>query len=151
MRTRQEKEAVEILLVEDHPGDIRLTVEALKEIDLPNNMNVVNDGTEAIAFLKKEGRYKESPRPDIILLDLMLPRMTGHEVLAVIKSDKILKTIPVAILTSSQNEDDIHRAYKNKANCYLVKQPDIKILAESIQNFCGFSKLIKGNMESIAS
>ena len=151
MRTQQKCEAVEILLVEDHPGDIRLTVEALKEIDLPNNMNVVNDGTEAIAFLKQEGKYKESPRPDIILLDLMLPRMTGHEVLAVIKSDNILKTIPVAVLTSSQNEDDILLAYKNKVNCYLIKQPDIKELAECIQNFWGFSRLIKVNMESIAS
>ncbi|MBN2531575.1 MAG: response regulator [Spirochaetales bacterium] len=148
MRTRQGGKAVEILLVEDHPGDIRLTVEALKEINLPNNMSVVNDGTEALAFLKQEGKYEKSPRPDIILLDLMLPRMTGHEVLAKIKSDKKLKNIPVAILSSSQNEDDIMLAYKNKANCYIVKQPDIKELAECIQNFWGFSLLAKESMNS---
>lgn len=150
MRTQQAGKAVEILLVEDHPGDIRLTFEALKEIDLPNNMSVVNDGTEALAFLKREGKYKKSPRPDIILLDLMLPRMTGHEVLARIKSDKNLKTIPVAVLTSSQNEDDIILAYKNNVNCYIVKQPDIKKLAEYIQNFWGFSLLAKESMKSSA-
>ncbi|MBN2444305.1 MAG: response regulator [Spirochaetales bacterium] len=148
MRTRQAEKAVEILLVEDHPGDIRLTLEALKEIDLPNNMNVVNDGTEAILFLKRKGKYEKSPRPDIILLDLMLPRMTGHEVLAQIKSDKKFKNIPVAVLTSSQNEDDILLAYKNKVNCYIVKQPDIKELADSIQNFWGFSLLVKENLKS---
>ena len=150
MLTQQAEKAVEILLVEDHPGDIRLTYEALKEINLPNNMSVVNDGTEAIAFLKQEGKFKKSPRPDIILLDLMLPRMTGHEVLAVIKSDNSLKVIPVAVLTSSQNEDDILLAYKNNVNCYIVKQPDIKELAECIQNFWGFSLIVRMNMESSA-
>jgi chemotaxis family two-component system response regulator Rcp1 len=150
MRTQQAGKAVEILLVEDHPGDVRLTFEALKEIDMPNNMSVVNDGTEAIAFLNQEGKYGKSPRPDIILLDLMLPRMTGHEVLARIKADKNLKNIPVAVLTSSQNEDDIILAYKNNVNCYIVKQPDIKELAECIQNFWGFSLLVKESMNASA-
>jgi CheY-like chemotaxis protein len=150
MHTQQAGKTVEILLVEDHPGDIRLTYEALKEIDLPNNMSVVNDGTEALAFLNREGKYKKSPRPDIILLDLMLPKMTGHEVLARIKSDKKLRNIPVAVLTSSQNEDDIILAYKNNANCYIVKQPDIKELADCIQNFWGFSLLAKESMKSSA-
>lgn len=129
---------VEILLVDDNPGDIRLTQEALKESKIINKLNVVEDGAEAIDFLKKVGKYENVSTPDLILLDLNLPKKNGREVLAEIKEDKILKLIPVVILTISTAEEDILKSYKLHANCYITKPVDmnqfIKIV-RSIENF----------------
>ncbi len=116
---------VEILLVEDNPGDVRLTMEALKESKLRNKLHVVEDGVEAIAFLRGTGKYANEPRPDIILLDLNLPRKDGREVLAEIKIDENLKRIPVVVLTSSKAEEDILKSYNLHANCYITKPVDL--------------------------
>lgn len=112
---------VEILLVEDNPGDIRLIEENLKEFKVGNNLHVVKDGEEAMAFLLKKGKYREAPRPDLVLLDLNLPKKDGREVLEEIRADKDLSTLPVVILTSSKAEEDIAKAYKLHANCYITK------------------------------
>ena len=117
---------VELLLVEDNPGDVRLTREALKDGKVCNNLHVVEDGVEAIAFLRREGQYGDVPRPDLILLDLNLPRKDGREVLAEIKGDPKLKHIPVVVLTSSKSEQDILRSYRLQANCYITKPVDIE-------------------------
>lgn len=128
----------EILLVEDNPGDVRLTMEASKENKMYNNINVVKDGVEALTFLRKEGKYSNAPRPDIILLDLNLPRKDGRQVLEEIKNDENLKRIPVIVLTTSQAEEDILRAYGLNANCYITKPVDlnqfIKVV-KSIEDF----------------
>ncbi len=116
---------IEILLVEDNPGDVRLTMEALKESKIHNMLRVVEDGIEAILFLRKQGKYASMPQPDLILLDLKLPRKSGDEVLAEIKSDKDLKRIPVVILTSSKSEEDILKSYNLYANCYITKPVDL--------------------------
>jgi chemotaxis family two-component system response regulator Rcp1 len=112
---------IEILLVEDNPGDVRLTKEALKESKIRNTLHVAEDGVEAIAFLRKEGKYATMPRPDIIILDLNLPRKDGREVLAEIKVDEDLKRIPVVVLTTSRAEEDILKTYNLHANCYITK------------------------------
>ncbi len=112
---------VDILLVEDNPGDIRLIEENLKEFKVGNNLHIVEDGEEAMAFLRKKGEYREAPRPDLVLLDLNLPKKDGREVLEEIRADKNLTTIPVVILTSSKAEEDIAKAYKLHANCYITK------------------------------
>lgn len=117
---------IQILLVEDNPGDVRLTAEALKDVQASTNLSVVPDGFEALAFLRREGRHFNAPRPDLILLDLNLPRMKGQEVLAAIKSDPDLKRIPVCVLTSSQSPDDVLSAYNLHANCYLTKPADLE-------------------------
>ncbi len=111
----------EILLVEDSPGDIRLTVEALKESRITNNLHIVNDGAEAIDFLLKTGEYANSPKPDLILLDLNLPKINGFEVLKKIKEDETLKVIPVVVLTTSQSEIDILQSYQLHVNCFVSK------------------------------
>lgn len=111
---------IEILLVEDNPGDVRLTIEALKEGKVANQINVVMDGMEAMAFLRHEGKYKNAPIPDMILLDLNLPKKNGREVLAEIKMDSKLKHIPVVVLTTSQAEKDIIMTYNMHANCYII-------------------------------
>lgn len=116
---------IEVLLVEDNLGDIRLTQEALKENKVLNALHVVRDGAEAMTFLAGEGRYADMPRPDLVLLDLNLPKKDGREVLAEIKSDPDLKHIPVVILTSSEAEDDILKAYGLRANCYITKPVDL--------------------------
>jgi CheY-like chemotaxis protein len=116
---------VEILLVEDNPGDARLTTEALKEAKVRNKLTHLADGVEALAFLRREGKYANTERPDLILLDLNLPRKDGREVLAEIKADEQLKRIPVVILTTSQAEEDILRAYNLNANCYVTKPVDL--------------------------
>lgn len=129
---------IEILLVEDNPADVRLTREALKEEKLYNNLSVVTDGVEAMAFLHREGSYAGAPRPDLILLDLNLPRKDGREVLEEIKSDPDLKVIPVVVLTISKSEEDILRSYKLHANCYISKPVDLGQflkVARSIQDF----------------
>lgn len=116
---------IEILLVEDNPGDARLTLEALKEAKMHNHLSYVIDGVEALAFLRREGKYGAAPRPDLILLDLNLPRKDGREVLAEIKADDKLKRIPVVVLTTSQAEEDVLRAYNLNANCYVSKPVDL--------------------------
>jgi CheY-like chemotaxis protein len=112
---------IEILLVEDNPGDARLTQEALDEGRLLNNLHHVKDGVEALTFLKREAEYKNAPTPDLMLLDLNLPRKDGREVLAEIKQDPRFKKIPVVVLTSSEAEQDILRSYELHANCYITK------------------------------
>jgi chemotaxis family two-component system response regulator Rcp1 len=129
---------IEILMVEDNPGDVRLTMEALKEAKVRNNLHTVEDGVEALAFLRREGRYAEAPRPDLVLLDLNLPKMNGREVLAEIKEDPELRRIPVVILTVSQAEQDIVKSYNLHANCYITKPVDLDQFLEvvkSIENF----------------
>ena len=116
---------MQILLVEDNPGDIRLTQEALKEGSIKNVLNVVKDGVEALDYLKKKGKFMNNPTPDIILLDLNLPRKDGREVLAEIKADEYLKLIPVIILTTSDADQDIIRSYKLHANCFITKPVDL--------------------------
>ena len=129
---------IEILLVEDNPADVRLTTEALKEEKIYNNLHVVTDGVEAIAFLRREGRYAKAVRPDLILLDLNLPKKDGREVLKEIKGDDNLKAIPVVVLTVSQSEEDILKSYNLHANCYITKPVDlnqfIKVI-RSVQEF----------------
>ena len=129
---------IEVLLVEDNPGDVRLTREALKEGKFHNNLHVAGDGVEALAFLRREGQYAEAVRPDLILLDLNLPRKGGREVLEEIKTDSELRHIPVVILTSSQAEQDIARAYDLHANCYISKPVDLDqfiTVVRSIEDF----------------
>ncbi len=116
---------VEILLVEDNPGDVRLTVEAFIESKILNNLHVVEDGIEALAYLRKEGKYKKEPHPDLILLDLNLPKKDGREVLEQIKKEGPLKKIPIVILTTSSAEEDIIKSYELYANCYITKPVDI--------------------------
>ena len=125
METIEELRPVDILLVEDNPGDVRLTIEALGEAKVRNTVYVVEDGVEAMAFLRKEGRYSEVDRPDLIILDLNLPRKDGREVLAEIKADDSLKVIPVVILTTSGSEEDVLKSYGLYANCYLTKPVDL--------------------------
>ena len=112
---------VEILLVEDNPSDVRLVREAFKEIKLCNRLSVVGDGEKGIAFLNKEGIYQDAPHPDLILLDLNLPKMDGRELLEQIKQCPELRTIPIVVLTSSKSEEDILRSYELHANCYITK------------------------------
>jgi two-component system, chemotaxis family, response regulator Rcp1 len=112
---------IEILLVEDNPGDVRLTQEVLKEGRIRNTLNVVNDGVEALAYLRREGVYADAMRQDLVLLDLNLPRKDGREVLAEIKSDPTLRQVPIIILTTSAAEADILEAYDLHANCYITK------------------------------
>jgi CheY-like chemotaxis protein len=129
---------IEVLLVEDNPGDVRLTREALKEGKVHNNLHVAPDGVEALAFLRREGRYADAVRPDLILLDLNLPRKSGREVLEEVKGDPALRNIPVVILTSSQAEQDIARAYDLHANCYITKPVDLDqfiTVVKSIEDF----------------
>jgi CheY-like chemotaxis protein len=118
--------AVDILLVEDNPGDVRLAKEALRDSKVHNNIFVVEDGVEAMDFLRRKGKYKGMPRPDLILLDLNLPRKTGREVLAEVKTDESLKRIPVVVLTVSRDEEDILKAYNLHANCYVTKPIDFE-------------------------
>ncbi|MFO7322339.1 MAG: response regulator [Chloroflexota bacterium] len=129
---------VEILLVEDNPADVRLTIEALKDAKVYNELRVVSNGVDALAYLRREGEYADATRPDLILLDLNLPRMSGLEVLEVIKNDEILRAIPVVVITTSQAEQDIIRSYNNHANCYICKPVDLDqfiTVIKSIQNF----------------
>jgi CheY-like chemotaxis protein len=129
---------VEILLVEDNPGDERLTREALKEGKVYSNLHWVKDGVEAMEFLQRRGRYAEAPRPDIILLDLNLPKKDGREVLEEIKTSENLKSIPVVILTTSKAEEDVLKTYNLHANCYVTKPVDLEkfiVVVKSIDAF----------------
>ncbi len=134
MNTRSILKPINILLVEDNPGDVRLTIEGLKEGKVLNNLSVVSNGVEAMAFLRKEGQYANVPKPELILLDLNLPRKDGREVLAEIKNDDNLKRIPVVILTSSQAEQDIVKSYNLHANCYITKPVELDQFLGVIKN-----------------
>jgi chemotaxis family two-component system response regulator Rcp1 len=129
---------IEILLVEDSPGDVELTREALESCKLHNRLHVVGDGEKAMAFLRRQDPYADAPRPDLMLLDLNLPRKDGREVLTEVKSDEDLKRLPVIILTSSRAEEDVLRTYNLHANCYITKPIDVdqffKVL-RSIESF----------------
>ena len=129
---------VEILLVEDNPGDVRLTKEALKEGKVYSNLHWAKDGVEALQFLKREGKHDTAPRPDIILLDLNLPKKDGREVLAVIKKDSVLKHIPVVVLTTSEAEEDVLRSYELHANCYVTKPVDLEKFIHVVQSIDRF-------------
>jgi CheY-like chemotaxis protein len=129
---------IEILLVEDNPGDARLTTEALKEAKVRNKLSHLADGVEALAFLRRQGKYAAAHRPDLILLDLNLPRKDGREVLAEIKADDRLKRIPVVVLTTSQAEEDILRAYNLNANCYVAKPVDLDQFIKVVQTINDF-------------
>jgi two-component system, chemotaxis family, response regulator Rcp1 len=138
MNSRSISRPIEVLLVEDNPGDVRLTREALKEGKVRNNLHVVSDGAEALAFLGRQGQYETAVRPDLILLDLNLPKKDGRQVLEEIKNDPVLRLIPVVILTSSQAEQDILRAYDLHANCYVTKPVDLDqfiTVVKSIESF----------------
>jgi two-component system, chemotaxis family, response regulator Rcp1 len=129
---------VHILLVEDNPGDVRLTIEALKEAKVLNQLTVVKDGIEALSLLRRQGQYARATRPDLILLDLNLPKKDGREVLAEIKADDNLKHIPVVILTTSQDEQDVLKSYNLYANCYITKPVDLDqfiTVVKSIEDF----------------
>ncbi|MDQ6672616.1 MAG: response regulator [Chloroflexota bacterium] len=129
---------IEILLVEDNPGDVRLTIEGLKDSKVRNKLHVARDGVEAMAFLRREGAHLGAARPDLILLDLNLPRMDGREVLSAIKCDAKLKTIPVVVLTTSRAEQDVLRSYELQANCYITKPVDLEqfiTVVRSIEDF----------------
>lgn len=129
---------VEILLVEDNPGDARLAKEALKDSKLKNNLHIVIDGVEAMNFLEKKGEYKDVPKPDLILLDLNLPKKDGREVLAEIKSNDKLRTIPVVVLTISQAEEDILKSYNLHANCFITKPIDLDQFIKVVQSIEDF-------------
>lgn len=129
---------IEVLLVEDSPGDVRLTQEAFGDANPSVHLHVATDGAEAMAFLRKQGAHVSAPRPDLILLDLNLPKMDGREVLAHIKEDQTLKTIPTVILTTSDAEADIVKSYELQANCYLTKPVQLdafETLVKSINDF----------------
>ena len=125
MSSTQPTKEISILLVEDNPGDVRLTIEALKEGKFSNRLSVVSNGFEALEYLRREGRYAGVARPDLILLDLNLPKKNGREVLAEIKADPALRRIPVVVLTTSEAEQDILKSYELNANCYISKPVDL--------------------------
>ncbi|MCM5681716.1 response regulator [Schlegelella sp. S2-27] len=133
MSSRTPPRAIEILMVEDNPGDVRLTREAFKEGKVRNELHVAEDGVAALDFLYRRAPYQQAPRPDLILLDLNLPKKDGREVLETIKSDPSLKTIPVVILTTSQAEEDVIRAYHLNANCYVTKPVDFEQFMRIVQ------------------
>ena len=136
--TQDETHPIEILLVEDSPSDTELTLEALKDFKVRNHVSVVEDGVQAIQFLRRQGPYAEAPRPDLIMLDLNLPRKDGQEVLAEIKSDEQLKTIPVVVLTTSHADQNILRAYQLNANCYINKPVDFNQFLEVVRSIEAF-------------
>ena len=129
---------IELLLVEDNPGDVDLTIEALKDAKVYNSLHVAVDGVEAMAFLRREEKYADSPTPDLILLDLNMPRKDGREVLAEIKADPHLRRIPVVILTTSEAEQDILKTYDLHANCYITKPVDLDQFIKVVQTIKDF-------------
>lgn len=136
--TMKKMNHVDILLVEDSPSDVLITREAFKEFKIFNTLHVVEDGVEAMAFLHQEGKYASAPEPDLILLDLNLPRKNGREVLGEIKSDLELKHIPVVVLTTSQSEQDVLQAYDRYANCYIVKPVGFENFVEAMKSIRQF-------------
>ena len=140
---------IDILLVEDNPADIDLTKEALEECKIANNLYIVSDGENALAFLRKESNFRDKPRPDLILLDLNLPKIDGREILEEIKNDDKLKQIPVVILTTSESKEDITEMYKLHANCYITKPVDINQFIKVVQSIGDFwFSIVKLPLES---
>lgn len=137
-RDRLRGKPIDILLVEDSPSDVRLTQEALRRAKVNNTLSIVRDGASALEFLRRIGPHKDAPRPDLILLDLNLPRKSGQDVLAEIKADDELKRIPVVVLTTSRAEQDILRSYNLHANCYITKPVDLKQFINVVQSVEGF-------------
>jgi chemotaxis family two-component system response regulator Rcp1 len=137
MTTDNKAKPLEILLVEDNPGDVRFTAEVLKEAQVRNNLSVAKDGVEAIAFLRRQGQFANAPRPDLILLDLNLPKKNGLEMLNEIKNTDELKSIPVVILTTSETEPDINRSFDLSANCYITKPIDVERLTMVLNSIKG--------------
>lgn len=138
LTAERDAKPVEILLVEDNPGDMRLTQEALKEGKVYSNLHWAKDGVEALDFLRRQGRFADAPRPDLLLLDLNLPKKDGREVLSIIKSDDDLKHIPVVILTTSKADEDVIKSYELHANCYVTKPVDLEkfiFVVQSIDRF----------------
>jgi CheY-like chemotaxis protein len=133
-----ERHPIEILLVEDDPGDVRLTREALKEGKVRNSLTVARDGVEALQILRREGAHAKAARPDVILLDLNLPRMDGREVLKAIKSDEKLKRIPVVVLTTSNADEDVVKSYELQANCYVTKPIDLDQFMKVVKTISEF-------------
>ncbi len=134
----QPNDMIEILLVEDNPGDVELTREAFEEGKIRNRLHIVGDGVEALAFLRRAGSYAGLPRPDIVLLDLNLPKKSGLEVLGEMKADPDLRTIPVVVLTTSRAEEDVARSYQAHANCYIAKPVDFEkfmVVVRSLEDF----------------
>jgi chemotaxis family two-component system response regulator Rcp1 len=129
---------IEILLVEDNPGDARLAMESLKDAKVNNNLYWVQDGVQAMVFLRRQGEYSEAPRPDVVLLDLNLPKKDGREVLAEIKTDENLRRIPVVILTVSSDERDVLETYNLHANCYITKPIDLDQFIEVVKSIEDF-------------
>jgi CheY-like chemotaxis protein len=129
---------IEVLLVEDSPTDALIAEEALTYAKVCNNLHIVRDGVEALAFVRKEGKYADAPRPDLILLDLNLPRKNGLEVLAELKADEELRRIPVVILTTSKAEEDVLKSYDLHANCYIVKPVDFDQLTDIVRSMHSF-------------
>jgi len=136
--TNTEGRPIEILLVEDSPSDTDLTLEALKDFKVRNHVSVVEDGVQALQFLRHQGPFAQAPRPDMIMLDLNLPRKDGREVLAEIKADEGLKTIPIVVLTTSRADLDILRAYQLNANCYITKPVDFNQFLEVVRSIESF-------------
>ena len=129
---------IEILLVEDSPGDVRLTIEALADAKISNKISVASDGIEALSLLRREGEFKDAARPGLILLDLNMPRMDGREFLEIVKNDDEYRNIPVVVLTTSQADSDILKSYNLRANCYITKPVDLDqfmVVVQSIQEF----------------
>lgn len=129
---------IEILLVEDNPGDVRLTREALREGKIQNNLQVLPDGAEALKYLNRQAPYERSPRPDLILLDLNLPKVDGRQVLEFLKGNRELRTIPVVILTTSKSEEDVLRSYNLHANCYVTKPVDLDQFIQVVRGIESF-------------
>lgn len=129
---------IEVLLVEDDPGDVLMTQEAFEEHKVRNRLNVVSDGADALAYLRREGKYADAVRPDLILLDLNLPRRDGREVLAEIKDDEVLRSIPVVVLTTSQADEDILRSYQLHANAYVTKPVDFERFIQVVRQIDEF-------------
>jgi len=138
MRNGSNGELVEILLVEDNPGDARLAMEVLKEAKVRNRLHWARDGVEALSFLRRESPYEKKPRPDVILLDLNLPKKDGREVLSEIKNDEILRRIPVVVLTISKDEEDIFRTYNLHANCFVTKPIDLDQFVKVVKSIEDF-------------
>lgn len=138
MTTKAARRCADILVVDDNPGDVRLTTEALKDGEVRSSLHTARDGVEAIAFLRRKGKYGDAPRPDLILLDLDMPRMGGLQVLAEIKEDRALKDIPVVILTGSHEVEDIVRTYNLHANCFVTKPIELDQFMGMVRSIANF-------------
>ncbi len=138
MNVARTAQPIDVLLVEDDPGDVLMTQEAFEDSRVPNRLSVVSDGVSALAFLRKEGEHADAPTPDLILLDLNLPRMDGREVLQALKGDEALRSIPVVVLTTSEAEEDVLRSYALHANAYVTKPVDFDRFVEVVRQIDDF-------------